>query len=89
MEESEIEVLVKKESNSNNRPYKDIELLEEYEYDMYFPDWFERDKKEIVFEESKSLYQRVKDEVTIWLITGAVVGGTYVINDIVENYFVK
>ena len=91
MEELEMEVLVKKEDNSkvNGHIYKEINLLEEYEYDMYFPEEFERKNKKIVFEESKSLYQRVKDEVMVWLITGTVVEGAYVINELVDNYIVK
>ena len=89
MEESEIELIVKKNDDSNDYPYKNIGLLEEYEYDMYFPDGFERNKKMIKLGEYKSLYQRIKDEVIVWLITGTVVGGAYIINDIVENYIIK
>ena len=89
MEESEIEILLKKEGSFNNHNYKNIELLEEYEYDMYFPEGFERKNKRVVLEDDKSLYQKVKDEVIVWLITGTIVSGAYVINELVENYIIK
>ena len=33
--------------------------------------------------------QKVKDEVIVWLITGTIVSGAYVINELVENYIIK
>ena len=89
MEESKIEILVKKEEEFNNHNYKNIELLEEYEYDIYFSEGFERKNKGVVFEEDKSLYQKVKDEVIVWLITGTIVGEAYVINELIDNYINK
>jgi hypothetical protein len=90
MKESEIEVLVKEKDNSRvkNHIHRKIDLLEEYEYDMYFSDWNDNKQKN-VFEEGKSIYQIIKDEAIIWLITGTVVGGAYVINNLIEKYFIK
>ena len=91
MKESEIEVLVKEKENSrgNGHIYSEIDLLEEYEYDMYFSDWESNKQKKSVFEDEKSIYQRIKDEAILWLITGTVVGGAYLINEIVEKYVNK
>jgi hypothetical protein len=63
--------------------------LEEYEYDIYFSEGFERKNKEVVLKEDKSLYQKVKDEVIVWLITGTIVGEAYVINELIDNYINK
>ena len=91
MEESKIEVLVKEKDNSrsNGHIYSKIDLLEEYEYDMYFSDWDSNKQKKSVFEDEKSIYQRIKDEAILWLITGTVVSGAYLITEIVEKYVNK
>tara|TARA_Y100000310_G_C20279457_1_gene621898 strand:- start:309 stop:566 length:258 start_codon:yes stop_codon:yes gene_type:complete len=59
-------------------------FLEDYELDIYNIE--KPNSLHKPFEDEKSLYQKVKDEATIWLITGVVVGGAYLIDKYFKYY---
>ena len=73
-----------KKSDSSIDELLKNEFLEEYELDMY--DIQRKNSVYKPFKESKSLYQKIKDETIIWIITGLTVGGTYLIDKYIQTY---
>ena len=73
-----------KKSNSSIDDSLSNRFLEDYELDMYGIEKPNSQYKSL--KEDKSLYQRVKDEAFIWLITGVTVGSAYLIDKYIQVY---
>ena len=73
-----------KKSESSVDDIVNYKFLEDYELDMYGIEKPNPLYKS--FEEEKSLYHKVKDEATIWFITGITIGGAYMIDKYVQIY---
>jgi hypothetical protein len=73
-----------KKSESSVDDIVNYEFLEDYELDMY--DIEKTNPLHKSFEKEKSLYNKVKDEATIWCITGITIGGAYMIDKYVQIY---
>lgn len=85
-----VEMKIKNTSMENNDFSIDkklkIDFLEDYELDMYQIEINKHEPSPIKSTTKKSLYQIVKEEAIIWLITGSTVGAAYLIDKYLDSY---